>query len=432
MHVAGTSRQSMASIATVLVVLGTAGVRMGILAILPPDTRPWTDGAQYVNLAASLADGQGYRLKEGNFWPGQPTIMRAPGWPGILSLVFRVFPRDWNWQVARMTAVCLDAFNALLVMILATRLGASSGARVATGLIYAGNPVTAWLCSLATSEIVGITFLLCFLITVVSRPNLSVRSVLIGGWLLGCAILVRTNWLLIGCLASVGFLWIGRKDWRKNVMLVALFVVAFCLPLMPWLLRNAREFHAFPIFGAGGGETFYGGNNDFSAEFGGKHWGYLVFTYELPGEKPWYELARQMNEHEFDRYLMAKGFAWLKEHPGKVPGLIFGKLRRAYVPIPQSRGIEVLIVSMYRWGVYALASIGLWFYFRSSFRITGVAIVAIISVMLAHLITVVVFCGLPRFVVASDILLLLPAGYALWGILELGAREKDRAERIMR
>ena len=66
---------------------------------------------QYVNLGGSLADGNGYRLREGNYWPGQPTIVRAPGWPVFLSLSFRAVPADGRLQASRVIAALVDSLK---------------------------------------------------------------------------------------------------------------------------------------------------------------------------------------------------------------------------------------------------------------------------------------------------------------------------------
>ena len=69
-----------------LIVVVTIIIRLAALFVVPMDTTPWSDSSQYINLAASVSEGKGYQLSEGNFWPGKPTIIRAPGWPLLLSV----------------------------------------------------------------------------------------------------------------------------------------------------------------------------------------------------------------------------------------------------------------------------------------------------------------------------------------------------------
>jgi len=405
--------------------LGVAlAARVAVLMTHEPDKKAWGDSAQYVNLGASVADGKGFVLYEGNYWPGKPTIIRAPGWPLALSFAFRVFPVEWRWEVAMGLAVLLDGINVLLIYLLARGVGGGKVSGLASAFLYALSPVMAAWCLFVASEVMGITLILVFLnyfVRIAGAGHPDVETALSGskvkmglaGLFLGLAALVRPNFLLIGFVLAAGLLWTGRRKLSAPFVVVSVFIFASLVPLSPWLIRNAMVFGSFPILGAGGGETLYGGNNDLAAERGGVREGYLILPGDLPREKSLVELAAVMNEFQVDRYYLSRGVEWIREHISKMPRLVLMKITRAYIPISPSRKREVLVANLYRAVVDLLAIGGLVILFRKGRKLPWWPSLAFVSVFLAHIALAAVFCGLNRFALPSEILLVIPAGYAL-------------------
>jgi hypothetical protein len=387
-------------------------VRVAACVVVPLDKTTWADSAQYVNLGVSLAEGNGYRLMEGNCWPGKPTIVRTPGWPVILSVPYRVVPESWRWRVAQVLNVGFDLANLFLIISLARTLGASTKASLISGVLYAINPVTAALCAQAGCEPSGLMFLLLFLRISLEKSLSDVWRYGLGGILLGVACLVRMNWLVIAGFSGLGILWLYRRRMGRTVILSAVFGLGVLLPMMPWLIRNAVEFGRFPVFGAGGGETFYGGNNDRAADPQSPMWGYIVQPGGIPGEPSLMELARKMDEVEVDRYWMAQGVQWLRENPRKIPLLVVGKLRRAFVPIPQNtRSPVVLAASAYRAVLFISALAGITLLVRRREPVSPEAWMLFGSVAAATFLTTILFCGVMRYVIGFEVLLCLPAGW---------------------
>ena len=390
-----------------------ACVRFLACMVMPPDKKPWSDSAQYVNLGTSLADGHGYRLTEGNCWPGKPTIIRTPGWPLLLSIPFQVAPESKRWSVARALTVSLDLLNVCLLVLLARGIGLSSWASLSAGGLYAINPVTIYYCPLVGVEVPGITTVLLFLLVGVFGQCRTLFWCVATGVVAGVATLVRSNYLLIPVIWGAGMLWQGRRRFWPVLGKTLIVGGVALLILSPWLVRNAVVFGAFPVFGAGGGETFFGGNNDLAADPHNNLWGYIVQPGGIPNAVPLSVLASRMNEVEVDRYWMCQGWEWLKTHPGKIPVLVAGKLRRAFIPIPYSRSPGVWLVSAYRMCVMAAAIAALIYAFRRRLiNMTGIGW-WFGSVALAHLLTAIIFCGVMRYIVAFEMLLVIPAGWAM-------------------
>ena len=394
-----------------LIVVVTIIIRLAALFVVPMDTTPWSDSSQYINLAASVSEGKGYQLSEGNFWPGKPTIIRAPGWPLLLSVPFRVVPREWRWRTARLLSVGFDVLNALIIMMLTRAIGGSMLAATLVGSFYALNPVSAALAAQAGSEPCGITFLLLFILFGVRAKSSGSLRLFMPGLMLGLACLVRANWLAIAGCFGLAFCWVNRAVWKRSILQMAVFGMAVMIPLMPWIVRNYQVFHHFPILGAGGGETFYGGNNELAADRHGPMWGYIVQPGGIPDAVPLSALAAKMNEYEVDKYWMKEGWVWVKAHPRKLPGLVVGKLRRAFVPIPyNSRSPMVLVASAYRAFLYAATLVGLVLIVRNRISLPVEVWILFGAVAVANVLTAVLFCGVMRYVIGFEVLLCVPAG----------------------
>lgn len=392
-------------------------VRIGGVIVLPLDKDPTSDSSLLIGLAESLGEGRGFQLDHGIFWTGQPTICRSPGWPIIMSVAFRFVPDNWHWRTAQAVNVLFDVVNAVLIMMLALRLGASAGTAVAAGGLYALNPILAGISVMLCRDSVGFTFLLLFLIVLSGAGGRWNTFRCIGaGLLLGCACMIRTNWLLVAFFSALGFLWLGRKTLGHTIVLLAVYTMAVLAPITPWLIRNAIVFDRFPLFGAGGGETLWGGNNDISAEMFGRYWGYVVFPDKIPGERALGKLAQEMTELEVDDYYRQKGWQWIRSNPRKLPGLVIGKLVRSYLPVPRTRGIVVIAGSVYRWLIYILSAAGCYLLWKRRVKVDPHVFSAIIMIILAQFMTVVIFCGYYRYVMPSELLLCIPAGWMLMQI----------------
>jgi hypothetical protein len=244
------------------------------------------------------------------------------------------------------------------------------------------------------------------------------------GLMLGLACLVRANWLAIAGCFGLAFCWVHRAAWRCAMLQMAVFGFAVMLPLMPWVARNYQVFHHFPILGAGGGETFYGGNNDLAADRHNPMWGYIVQPGGIPGAKPLVELAATMDEYEVDKYWMREGWTWLKANPEKISGLVTGKLRRAFVPIPyNSRSPMVLAASAYRFFLYVATLAGLFLMVRKRIFVPATVWMLVGAVAVANVMTTILFCGVMRYVIGFEVLLCIPAGWVisrLWVLWRCG------------
>jgi hypothetical protein len=229
---------------------------------------------------------------------------------------------------------------------------------------------------------------------------------LAGVLLLGCACLVRANFVLwIGFFVVLYGLYAlcTRVQLRPRLIAqAAICILLFCIPPGLWMWRNSRVCGHFPVMSTLRGQTFYGGNNQVVAE-NLEFWGYWVFPDSVPGETPMRELAATKSEYEVDDYYYRKGTAYITGNIMKMPRLWLGKLVRAYVPIPWKPSMGSYAVSAFRWLLYAGVVLGLCVGWRG---VRPVYHAALLSILATGAVAVLGFWGCARFAFAMEPFLL--------------------------
>lgn len=375
------------------------GFKMGM-------TRPMESDSYYFwELARSMADGDGYRVRDG-FWPDAPSMSRLPGWPFLVSVALKMFGDSDPHAVMRATALLVNAFASLSVCILAYLLFRGRAIGVVSGLAYVLHPGALFFAYSGLSEplfvfLVATGISLCLWAWAVLRERLAgalqgMSCVALGAVLLGYACLVRVNFLLWGFILLGWWIFLiasksaaGRNSFAPIVLSALLFLAPACF----WAMRNYAVCGRFPVFSTLEGQTFYGGNNSIVAE-DLEQWGYWVFPDQIPGEKKMREMATAMSELDVSDYYVNKGKCFLRQNWFSLPRLWLGKLTRAYVPVPWKPVLGSYLVSAYRWILYAGVAIGLLLCWREVYVPYRVSLAAMAITSVA---TVLVFWGCARF-----------------------------------
>jgi 4-amino-4-deoxy-L-arabinose transferase-like glycosyltransferase len=190
------------------------------------------DNDGYVQLAANLAEGNGYR-----FYPDTArTLMREPGYPILLAALFIAFGKS-------LTAVKLtNMLMALLVAYLMTRIARTlSGSRLVvlgSPLLFLFHPETLIAESRGGVEIL-FGLLLMLYIVALSRAIRTGRRwhYLVSGAVLGLTLIVRSTPILFPLALLVWLLFVER---RKAVAFrnVGVMVATMLVVLSPWIVRN--------------------------------------------------------------------------------------------------------------------------------------------------------------------------------------------------
>ncbi|MDA0578700.1 MAG: hypothetical protein O3B24_11455, partial [Verrucomicrobia bacterium] len=306
----------------------------------------------------------------------------------------------------------INAACAGLISLLALTLYRRPGVAALAGGFYALHPMGLACADEGMSEplfillvAAGAWFLLRGLagVTATARFGAGRCAVVLAGFLLlGLSCLVRANFVSWLLFFGAGVAWWTLRGglWRRPAWWALMLAGAllFTVPALAWAARNYRVCGAFPVLSTLRGQTFYGGNNALTAEHL-KHWGYWVFPNAIPGETTLYELSRTMRELEVDVYYYEQGRAYLREHPARIPGLMIGKLIRAYVPVPWHWTPSTVAMAVVRLVLYALIIVGLCRAWRSTPRPYPLMLGAM---ALTNLMMVLTFYGYSRFAFALE------------------------------
>ena len=343
------------------------------------------DAIEFNDLALNLASGRGYTLNN------HVTAFRAPGFPALLSLVYRVSYEDYF--LAYITFCVVGALTCVATYYLARSLISERAARL-SGVLLAIYFPHAYFSSTFLAEA-----LTAFLLTL--GPLLLIRFFKSGAvWLLigaavafGYASLTRPFAFLCIPMSAAIIAWHSFRSGKGRVRPLLYFAIASTIVLTPWAYRNYRIYHQVVVFTTNGGSTFYGSNNDVTLH-DAAHMGGWVSTTELP-HRDW--IDRTPDEVSHDRMEWSLGWAWVRSHWRWLPLLVLYKMGRFILPeLWSGNRMFVLAQCVTYLPLAALIALGLFRNARTAaFR--SPAWLVVHSVIVANLIATVVFYGSARF-----------------------------------
>lgn len=392
---------------TLLVFAIALAMNLGVGGALGLRAPMQSDASYFLDLASHLADGRGYATSL-SFWPDTPSVRRLPGWPFLVGAGLKLMPGAAPELVMRALALAVNAGAAALLTLLTGLLFRRTLAAAVAGLAYMLHPAALHCAYAGLSEPLFI-FLAVLGAILLLRPG-GASGLYAGCLVLGLACLVRANFAAWMFFAGVCWFFTRRRARRVPARHEALAgltaAVIFLAPLGAWTVRNYKVCGHFPVISALGGQTFYGGNNPVVAS-DLDVWGYWIFPNAIPGETPMAELAHEMSEAEVDAYYAEKGRRYIAGHLPGMPRLLLGKLVRAYIPLPWKPSWRGYAVGLFRLLLYALAVLGL----RRTWSGTPFAYrIMLAAVLLANVLTVLVFYGYTRFAFIMEPFLLPYAG----------------------
>jgi 4-amino-4-deoxy-L-arabinose transferase-like glycosyltransferase len=285
-------------------------VRVGWIAYA--DFRPTLgdDAGRYDLLGRSLADGGGYINVNGTttmFWP--------PGWPFILTAIYKLWPERWfgghEVTAALVVNAVLGAVTVLLVFAIARRAGFSHTAAATGAAILALFPSLIFLggTTLSETSFIFTVFLALWFAVEAEAPGRSVRTRALmiagAGVLIGYAALIRGQGLLLPVIFAP-FWWYTHRDLRAAAARVAVTAGLAALVISPWLVRNYVESGGFVPISSNSGPDFYIGHSE-GADGRARKVDELVFRHA--------ELKPPKNELQVTRDGFREGVEWALDHP---------------------------------------------------------------------------------------------------------------------
>jgi hypothetical protein len=359
---------------------------MGAVIATGPDRPVTGDSAQYLSIAKTLANGDGY-----GYEPDIPTYDRMPGWPLMIAAALRLAPTASPEVVLRFLGVlCLAAAGALFVL-LSAELGLRSPLSVFSGLALSLSPPMMVLCLDGLSEIsfVLVLLLACWVWT---RGGIWQYGAAL---LCGVAMLIRTNLVLLPVIIVTLCLLQARTRTQlllNRLRLVIVIILAYVPPL-GWAARNYAIVHRFPFLSSIEGETLYGGNNERVAT-DLQYWGYWIQPDLIPGEPRKADLMRTMDQLSINDYYHRRAVNWIHNNLASLPRLYLGKLTRAFVPMPWVPSVASYFAFSYRLLLDVLfVALAPWWWGKVDRRY----LVFLTAMFLVNLATVLVYWGVYRF-----------------------------------
>jgi 4-amino-4-deoxy-L-arabinose transferase-like glycosyltransferase len=208
----------------------------------------------YADLAANLFHHGVYGTSEagpGLGGPIDPTLIRLPGYPIFLGLVFAVFGAG-NMRAVLLAQIAIDLAGCRLI---ASFVREQVGARAGTIAIFVAAlcSFTAGYSTIALTEclsVFAVSLAMWATGRVLRAQGGGVRDRKAAVWAacgMAKAMLLRPDGALLSVAVVVAIAWYG---WRQGRLGMAMKTAAVCavlaaIPLVPWAARNWRTFHVF-------------------------------------------------------------------------------------------------------------------------------------------------------------------------------------------
>jgi 4-amino-4-deoxy-L-arabinose transferase-like glycosyltransferase len=262
------------------------------------------DTVFYKFASTSLYGGHGYLGLQ-----FEPTAGWPPGYPFVMSLLFRVF--GIHLKLALVLNVLLATATVVILYLVVERMMDRRSARVAAGF-FAILPGPLFITGLFLSETLFIFILVGFLALVVFLPDRRWTAVALGV-ALGLAALTRGEGLLMPIIPLA--IWWGHLARREWLTRAAVLLVAMAVTVAPWTIRNAVAMDAFIPVANNASWTLWSGHNPRAN-------GWIVNPEASPARSP----ASSASETERAEQLRREAISWAIHNPHKELGLIPRKL----------------------------------------------------------------------------------------------------------
>jgi 4-amino-4-deoxy-L-arabinose transferase-like glycosyltransferase len=222
-----------------------------IIYLRPEWNTAWSDQAGYKQLGAVLAE-TGKFTRYPDYPTFVPEVIRTPGYPALVALIYRVFGVGNDLAVAA-AQVLLFAVLCVLVFAIARRCGGPRVATIAASLTALFSPLPHFAALVLTEF--WTTFVATAAMLVVLRGVHSQRVVdfALGGVLLSATTLVRPAFVLLPFFLAVAMPIVvrsqrsatGLRNW-------GVLAVTAAVALLPWFTYNYVNLGRLTLSPAGG------------------------------------------------------------------------------------------------------------------------------------------------------------------------------------
>lgn len=308
------------------------------------------DSESYWRLGLKIARGQEYEYGEGGW-----KVFRTPGYPLLLAGLFRVVPGGLdspNVLWGRGLSAVLGCLTILGVVVLAWQLfGARTAFLAAAVAAFYPEAIAASVFILSEAPF-GPPFVVHLIAWILAWRASSVGTqagwAIVAGIAAGIGTLVRPSWLLFTPFAlGAGLVFLG--DWRRQMVIGLVTLVAFAATMSPWWIRNYRVAGRYVPTSLQVGTSLYDGLHE-----GATGASEMSFVSEFAAEQFQADAAAAdagpppagLFEDRLDRRLQAAAIAWAAKNPGRVCELAAIKFLRMWSPVPNATEFSSLTLRL--------------------------------------------------------------------------------------
>jgi 4-amino-4-deoxy-L-arabinose transferase-like glycosyltransferase len=306
----------------------------------PLTYQPGPDEDYYFRLAREIAEGGGIHSAEFAFMD--------PAYGYILGSIFKLLGP--NLYVVYLLQILVDTATAYCIFLIGREFGRPRGGLYAA-LLY-GLTCTAVLftTTLLKATWVANYMALWVLFGLILLRTRKQSAWLFFGMLCGYGVALRSNLLLMACLAAVLLPWLNVAWSQRSVPeaahRVVVLVAGLALPIALLALRNDYVSNTFSPLPNNGGvvlHQLYNAENPRA-----ETWFPRFVTYAHPSEiwrgytaEAQRRLGHDLTPHEVDQYWRGEAVAYIESHPINVLGNVFRKLCEfvAYTEVPNNRSL---------------------------------------------------------------------------------------------
>lgn len=220
-----------------------------------------SDSAAYERIARGLyEDGRFEQAGPGTPANPQSASNYSPGLPLLTAAVF-VLAGDDDVRLARVVLALIASLAIVFSYLIATRL-AGPGAGLVAAAALALYPTLITDSGMLLTESLAGTFLSgCFLAILRARDQSGRLAWALAGVMLGLTIMVRPEYLIVGCFLLLALVAIEAKGGIGHaVRPVAVLAVSALAVLAPWTVHNIVKLDQVVPISTGGGQTLFSGS----------------------------------------------------------------------------------------------------------------------------------------------------------------------------
>lgn len=354
------------------------GLVIRAVVMLPLRAEPPKDPDNYLVLARSLADGQGFRISD------RPTAYRPPLYPLSLAPGIAVLGLPATaWVVALHLLAGAAAVG--LTGLAARRWGLPDRSAALAMLVVACDPVLVSQCRGVMTEPMAAALIAALLATIGRAPTLG--SAALTGLIGGLATLCRPSLLPATLLISAALLIGSSGRWTRRASRAAALLAALALTMSPWAIRNALVLRSPVWTTTHGGYTLLLANNE--AYFVDVLDGPLD-VWSGPNQAQWFtevnRIAEGLPEPEADRLFRRMALEAIRDRPEDALRATFGRISRFWGVSPSSavygRGLRLATAS---WTIPLWIALAIGLGSRGTWRWPRIAApMAVLSLALIH------------------------------------------------